>query len=288
MWEKLGVTLFKKKRSRRELANRLPLLNIEKFGLYRWIHGNAFGGFSSHSSGQMWWRWQGGQTLGNGGCWRVWANERKFSGNASDGEGNKNEDTNANANERGSELKQYKKASQKNIDDVLLERAEDAAVMKQKQDMLRTFASQLKRQLKQAMDKNPEMRLKYVLKKIYGVSVHEIKQYCALFGINEQVRVVDVPLLFWSVLIFHLNRIPRFGAENLLIESQQIRKMIQKQTWRGWRHARALPVRTMRTHGQRTQRKLGVARARKLGFSLLANRSKIPIASRAKGKAKTK
>eukprot|EP01083_Nonionella_stella_P228841 810657_1 len=152
-----------------------------------------------------------------------------------------------------------------NIDEVLLSKQEDPLVLKQKEELLRAFASQLSKSLKR-FETSRKMHLKNLLKTIYGCTTIEIKQYCAMFGIHEQTSVKDVPPLFWAVLILHLNRVPRFGAENLLIEAQSIRNMIEKKTWRGLRHVQALPVRTKRSRKHKTQRKLGPIRARRLGF----------------------
>ena len=77
-----------------------------------------------------------------------------------------------------------------------------------------------------------------------------------------------------AVLILHLNRVPRFGAENLLIEAQSIRSMIERKTWRGLRHVQALPVRTIRSRKHKTQRKLGPIRARRLGFLCIREKKK--------------
>eukprot|EP01083_Nonionella_stella_P072127 194259_1 len=151
------------------------------------------------------------------------------------------------------------------IDEVLLSKQEDPMVLKQKEELQRAFAAQLSKSLKR-FETSPKMKLKYLLKTIYGCTTIEIKQYCAMFGIHEQTPVKDVPPLFWAVLILHLNRIPRFGAENLLIEAQSIRSMIERKTWKGLRHVQALPVRTKRSRKHFTQRKLGPVRARRLGF----------------------
>ena len=76
------------------------------------------------------------------------------------------------------------------------------------------------------------------------------------------------------MLILHLNRVPRFGAENLLIEAQSIRSMIERKTWRGLRHVQALPTRRKRTRRAKTQRKLGPVRARRLGFLCIREKKK--------------
>ena len=87
--------------------------------------------------------------------------------------------------------------STSNIDEVLLSKQEDPMVLKQKEELLRAFATQLSRNLKKYQNSR-RMKLKYLLKKIYGCSTIEIKQYCAMFGIHEQTPTRDVPPLFWA------------------------------------------------------------------------------------------
>ena len=62
---------------------------------------------------------------------------------------------------------------------------------------------------------------------------------------------------------------PRFGAENLLIEAQSIRWNIENRTWKGQRHVQALPVRTRRTSDQVTARKMGKKRGPRLGYPII-------------------
>eukprot|EP00484_Ammonia_sp_Unknown_P020093 CAMPEP_0197033626 /NCGR_PEP_ID=MMETSP1384-20130603/11990_1 /TAXON_ID=29189 /ORGANISM="Ammonia sp." /LENGTH=221 /DNA_ID=CAMNT_0042463465 /DNA_START=164 /DNA_END=828 /DNA_ORIENTATION=- len=106
------------------------------------------------------------------------------------------------------------------IDEALLAKQEDPMVLKQKEELLRAFAAQLRRYLKR-WNNSHRTKLKYLMKNIYGCTAIEIKQYCAMFGIHEQTPVKLVPPLFWAVLILHLNRVPRFGSENLLIEAAE-------------------------------------------------------------------
>jgi len=160
-----------------------------------------------------------------------------------------------------------------NIDQVLLSKQEDPMVLKQKEELLRAFASQLSKSLKR-FETSRKMRLKFLLKTIYGCTTIEIKQYCSMFGIHEQTSVKDVPPLFWAVLILHLNRIPRFGSENILIEAQSIRNMIERKTWRGLRHVQAFPVRRRRSRKDVTQKKLGPIRAKRLGFLCIRENNK--------------
>jgi ribosomal protein S13 len=156
------------------------------------------------------------------------------------------------------------------IDEDLLSRQEDPTVTRQKQELLRAFTAQLKKLLEKSNTEQhaSHTHLKFFLKRIYGCSAYEIKTWCALFGLHEQTTLDKVPNLFWAVLILQLNKQPRFGAENILIEAQAIRRMIQRRTWKGLRHLRCLPVSTKRTKGHRTQRKLGGVRARRLGYPI--------------------
>ena len=87
--------------------------------------------------------------------------------------------------------------SRSTIDQVLLSKQEDPMVLKQKEELLRAFASQLSKSLKR-FETSRKMRLKFLLKTIYGCTVIEVKQYCAMFGIHEQTSVKDVPPLFWA------------------------------------------------------------------------------------------
>ena len=156
-----------------------------------------------------------------------------------------------------------------NIDEELLKRHEDPVVIKQKQELLRAFATQLKTLLLEHQN-DSKKQLKRLLRNIYGCAALEVKQYCALFGIHEQTRITEVPPLFWGVLLLHLNKYPRFGAENVLVEAQSIRRMIEKQTKRGFRHVMAYPM-TRRNHKAKNQKKLGPIRARRLGFYCIRN-----------------
>ena len=70
-------------------------------------------------------------------------------------------------------------------------------VLKQKEELLRAFAGQLSKSLKR-FESSRKMRLKFILKTIYGCTAIEVKQYCAMFGIHEQTSVKDVPPLFWA------------------------------------------------------------------------------------------
>ena len=72
------------------------------------------------------------------------------------------------------------------------------------------------------------------------------------------------------VLILHLNKYPRFGSSNILVEAQSIRGMIERQTKRGLRHVMALPM-TKRNHKATRQKQLGPLRAKKLGFYCVRN-----------------
>ena len=87
--------------------------------------------------------------------------------------------------------------SSSKIDEVLLSKQEDPMVLKQKEELLRAFAAQLSKSLKR-FETLRKMRLKFLLKTIYGCTTIEIKQYCAMFGIHEQTSVKDVPPLFWA------------------------------------------------------------------------------------------
>ena len=87
--------------------------------------------------------------------------------------------------------------SRAKIDEVLLSKQEDPMVLKQKEELLRAFAAQLSKSLKR-FESSKKMRLKFLLKTIYGCTTIEIKQYCAMFGIHEQTSVKDVPPLFWA------------------------------------------------------------------------------------------
>ena len=69
-----------------------------------------------------------------------------------------------------------------------------------------------------------------------------------------------------KVLIYHLNKIPRFGSEAMLVEAESIRTMVEQQTFRGIRHMKSLPVRKKRTKRGYTQKRLGVTRARRYGY----------------------
>ena len=162
-------------------------------------------------------------------------------------------------------LRKAQTTSSSKIDELLLAKQEDPTVVKQKEELLRAFATQLQTKLRE-LQHDPRIKLKYLLKKVYGCTSIEIKTYCSLFGIHEQTPLPDVPPLFYAVLILHLNRIPRFGAENLLIEAQSIRMIIENKTWKGLRHVQAMPVHTRRSRKQKTQKKLGRKRAQRLGF----------------------
>lgn len=94
--------------------------------------------------------------------------------------------------------------SSSKIDQVLLSKQEDPMVLKQKEELLRAFAAQLSKSLKR-FETSRKMRLKFLLKTIYGCTTIEIKQYCAMFGIHEQTSVKDVPPLFWAGIYYHNN-----------------------------------------------------------------------------------
>ena len=70
-------------------------------------------------------------------------------------------------------------------------------VLTQKEELLRAFAGQLSKTLKR-FESSRKMHLKFALKPIYGCTTIEIKQYCAMFGIHEQLSLKDVPPLFWA------------------------------------------------------------------------------------------
>ena len=96
-----------------------------------------------------------------------------------------------------SESNTQRQAATAKIDEVLLSKQEDPMVLKQKEELLRAFASQLSKVLKRR-EQSSKMKLKFLLKTIYGCTAIEIKQYCAMFGIHEQTAIKDVPPLFWA------------------------------------------------------------------------------------------
>ena len=78
--------------------------------------------------------------------------------------------------------KQSTEQTRSNIDEVLLSKQEDPMVLKQKEELLRAFASQLSKSLKR-FETSRKLKLKFLLKTIYGCTVIEIKQYCTKWWI---------------------------------------------------------------------------------------------------------
>ena len=101
-----------------------------------------------------------------------------------------------------------------------------------------------------------EKKLAYALSKICGLGIHQSLQICYQLGLSEYQRVGHLTQEDFERLNEILTENYEIGNQVSRTTNQNIQRLLEIASYRGFRHSQGLPSRGQRTHGNsRTARK---------------------------------
>lgn len=107
---------------------------------------------------------------------------------------------------------------------------------------------------------------------MYGIGAHTSEQICGVMGLNPQSRCGDLPHSIPVISNYVEANFPNKSTA-IRFDSERVLKLIRVQSYRGQRHQHCLPLNGQKKTNARTQRRLGMERARAFGFPLVRPKS---------------
>lgn len=106
---------------------------------------------------------------------------------------------------------------------------------------------------------NNKKKVYVALSAIYGIGKFQSKQLCIQIGISENERINQLTGFQLDQLTQLMTQQYILGIDLKRKVNQNIQRLVQISSYRGFRHTEGLPVRGQRTHGNsRTVRKLKI------------------------------
>ncbi len=108
---------------------------------------------------------------------------------------------------------------------------------------------------------DPNKKIPYALKAIYGLGNKRVEEICAYMGINNKTKIT-------TLNDGQISKMCRFIEQNYLIETElrknisyNLKRLLDIKSYRGLRHVHGLPVNGQRTHtNAKTQKALSKRR----------------------------